>query len=49
MTLAADTTALKSDIDRLVFQLYGLTEDEPAVAVPVGRNDWLNGTTVFVA
>ena len=26
--LSADTTALESEIDRLVYQLYGLTEEE---------------------
>ena len=31
------TSVLESEIDRLVYQLYGLTEEEPAVAVPVGR------------
>ena len=30
-------STLKSEIDRLVYQLYGLTEDEPMVAVLVGR------------
>ena len=32
-----DSYALKSEINRLVYQLYGLTEEEPTVAVPVGR------------
>lgn len=32
-----DTYALESEIDRLVYQLYGLAEEEPTVAVPVGR------------
>ena len=26
--LSADTSALESEIDRLVYQLYGLTEEE---------------------
>ena len=35
--ISEDTSALESEIDRIVYQLYGLTEDEPEVAVPKGR------------
>lgn len=28
---SADTSALESEIDRLVYQLYGLTEEEIAI------------------
>jgi len=28
---AADVSALEAEIDRLVYQLYGLTEDEIAI------------------
>ena len=30
-------SCFESGIDHIVYQLYGLTEDEPEVAVPKGR------------
>jgi len=30
-TVAADTSALEGEIDRMVYELYGLTEEEIAI------------------
>ena len=34
---AADTTTIESEIDQLVYKLYGLTDDE--IAIVEGRNE----------
>jgi hypothetical protein len=39
---AADTSALEREIDRIVYDLYGLTEEE--IAIVEGRRRIFNGT-----